>query len=249
MSPASQRKLARRKPRGGVERGPSVRDSALVGVVRPFLLAVMKVQRLGDAKGVDPSQVDRYLRVRLAEALEDLARRGLSEEERDDLRFALVVFVDEKMQDHAGGLEAYWSAHPWGIEMLGHARGGELFYERLARLRAEPERRAVLAVYHVCMHLGFYGAYRGPDEYRREEILDELRCLLDAGLDGEDAPLSPRASRPYEKEYDQKRNLWLSALVLAYALLSALVLVGLWAVVDMAATDLVEGRIAQGRED
>ena len=58
-----------------------------------------------------------------------------------------------------------------------------------------------------------------------------------SGLD--DAPLSPRAERPYEREFDQRRNTWLAVLVVAMGVASALAYLGLWAVTDMEARDLV----------
>jgi type IV/VI secretion system ImpK/VasF family protein len=215
----------------------------VVRTVRPFLLGVMRVQRLGDARGVDASAADRQLRALLGRTVDGLARFDLTQQDVEDIKFALVVFTDEKLQDNAGNIEAYWTKRPWAREQFGHARGGELFYTKLAEVRGGFGRLPVLAVYHVCLRLGFFGAYRGPEEHKREELVEDIEKHLSADLAVREAPLSPRAARPYEEEFDKKRNTWLAALVVAAAVVSGLVMLGLWAVVDMQAHDLVKYRI------
>ena len=214
---------------------------ALVRLVRPFLLAVMKVQRLAGQGAPAPADVDRELRKLLDQVLAECVNHGASEPQQDHLRFALVVFADEKMQGEPGPLGAYWVKHQWAWDMFGHARGGEVFYERLSALRQQPEELAIVAVYLTCLRLGFYGILGDKEAFRRMQLIEDLEEAVDIEPDGDSWLLSPRGERPEERAYDIRRSRWLFALVIACAVASGAVCLGLWSVLEMQGQDILRG--------
>jgi type VI secretion system protein ImpK len=76
--------------------------------------------------------------------------------------YALVVLIDECVLNSALPSFQSWHGKPLQEEVFGDHRGGEVFFENLATLLAQPdsaELADLLEVYQLCLLLGFQGRY------------------------------------------------------------------------------------------
>jgi type VI secretion system protein ImpK len=126
---------------------------------------------------------------------------------------------------------------------------GETFYDRLAQVRADKRRHGVLLVYYLCMLFGYRGKYRGQGELAFENLLDDVHGDLQQSMGLDDrVQLAPAGDRPDELAADGRRNLLLQSLAVTVAVLSVLLYVGLWLVVDDEAADVLETLHEQQRQ-
>jgi type VI secretion system protein ImpK len=125
-----------------------------------------------------------------------------------DARYAVVALIDETVMRHEGPLREYWSNRPLQTQFFEENLAGERFFERLAALRSDTKRRAVLRIFYLCLLLGFRGKYqvRGS-ELELLEIEDSVRSELQkARAIPAELQLSPYGRRPYERLVDTRRN-------------------------------------------
>ncbi len=89
--------------------------------------------------------------------------------------FAIVAFLDESILSSNNAAFTEWSGGPLQVEMFGHQRAGEVFFENIERLLSRSDSHAVgdlLEIYSLCVLLGYKGKYVGEQ--------DSVRPVLDA---------------------------------------------------------------------
>lgn len=155
-------------------------DATLARAADDFVARVLLVVEAGADAPADASQ----LRARLLgdwAAVEDtpVARR-LEAQELDDARFALVVWADEMLLKAAWPGRDAWSHDLLQMQLYRTNRGGDEFYERLARLR--PDQGEARLVFFVCLVLGFEGQLVGDEAARRAIVQQHYDMLRAAGL-------------------------------------------------------------------
>ncbi len=118
-------------------------------------------------------------------ALEERARQvKIPDVDIRDAKYALVAIIDETV-GWASRLEQHF---------FSQNVAGEGFFSRLEEIKATKGRNDVLAVYYLCLTLGFEGRlFRFPEQIR--EHIAQLREILNVK---ETSRLSPRGERSQE---------------------------------------------------
>jgi type VI secretion system protein ImpK len=115
------------------------------------------------------------------EALKSRAHRaGVLPTDVDDARYALAAYLDEVIQYSEWPGKEEWASSPLQASLFGESKAGARFFERLHEVRKRSP--AALAVYYQCLVLGFMGEYRVTNPHELEELVDDLRRDLTAGL-------------------------------------------------------------------
>ncbi len=136
---------------------------------------VTYVQAFGAAGGAGfPPPAE--LRPRLISLLAPLARAGPTGEV-EEARFALVCWADEVILKTQWPGHAEWLREPLQMRLLSTNKGGDLFFDHLARLR--PDQIAAREVYFLALALGFEGQHQGAPQERRR-LFDEQYGLMRA---------------------------------------------------------------------
>lgn len=151
----------------------------------------------------------------------DLDAAGRTRADIEDVRYALIAYLDELVQysDWSGRIE--WRARPLQAELFGETVAGERFFERMAgaRHRKSPE---VLEVYLLCILMGFRGMYR-MREGELEQLVSDARFHIGSAL----RVLSPDGVQPIGPR-SERRRVPLGAVGVALLALSVVVTAVLW---------------------
>lgn len=92
-----------------------------------------------------------------------------------DAKYAVCALLDETILSSGTALAERWARAPLQLRHFGEHLAGEGFFQRLERLRLDPQRqREVLEVYLRCLLLGFKGKYL----LEGEELLKLLKHRL-----------------------------------------------------------------------
>lgn len=175
-----------------------------------------------------PEMVHQQLTIYVEQAARSALKLGFSQNDTDDIRYALVALIDETMLQRPGELREFWLPRVLQLRYFNENVAGEAFFERLNSIRKDSARRDVLRVYFLCLMFGFQGQYRiRGGQVDLADIIDRVRDdLLRANLLNGDLPLSPRP-RPLEPIADSRRNLLLVWVSVVAATASVLLYIGL----------------------
>jgi type VI secretion system protein ImpK len=204
----------------------------LSDAVRPLLVTTSQIQQLKRERRPPPELAYKLIRELIGQVNRQLEALGLSPEAQNDVRYALVAFVDEAMQLDPGPLKEFWQAHLLQLELFGETRAGEGFFERLQSLRNDGNV-PVLFVYYLCLLFGFHGVYGRQGELERENLMVSIQQALGSVLkQRKELRLSPHGARPNEPEVDRERNRLLQWLSITAFVVAAFWYVGLVFAVD-----------------
>ena len=173
------------------------------------------------------------LRAQLTSLLEGFASHpaaaGVSPVEREEARFALVAFADEMILRTDWPRRGDWLSDPLQLQLFHTNRGGDEFFERLARLRAE--YTDAREVFFLCLAFGFEGQYADRTAERRALLVQQFEMLRVAGRAADVATLAPVTPAAYEVEITLPGRRARSVLrpLLAIGLVAATVLAVLFA--------------------
>ncbi len=154
-------------------------NQTLPGLCSDLFSVVTYLREVGDIEQPDVFY-DRV--IELFAALEDETRQlKIPDADARDAKYALAAVIDENV-GWASRLEQ---------EFFNRNVAGEEFFTRLEELKKAKGRNEVLAIYYICLTLGFEGKYfRSPETI--QEHIKELQEIL--GLEGS-ARLSPHGER------------------------------------------------------
>ncbi|HET6331608.1 MAG TPA: DotU family type IV/VI secretion system protein [Polyangiales bacterium] len=176
-----------------------------------------------------PEMIHQQLTIYVEQASRAALKNGFSQQDTDDIRYALVALIDETMLQRGGELREFWLPRVLQLRYFNENVAGEAFFVRLESLRKDSARRDVLRVYFLCLLFGFHGQYRiRGGQVELADIIDRVRDdLVRANVLNSDLPLSPRGPRPPEPVADSRRNLLLVWVSLVAATASILLYIGL----------------------
>jgi type VI secretion system protein ImpK len=152
----------------------------------------------------DPSQKPdvSLLRQQLLGLLDGFAKhpiaRSASAVDVEEARFALVAWADEMILRSEWPGHAQWLQDPLQLQLFHTNRGGDEFFERLARLRAE--QTDVREVFFLCLVFGFEGQYADRDPERRNLIAQQFELLRVAKRALDVSNLTPVTPTAYDVE-------------------------------------------------
>jgi len=152
---------------------------------------VMTLRQTG-RYGQEPELRDR-LRRYLDTMQQNGQRCGYTQGDMTEATFPLVAFIDEVILASDWEHRERWRDHPLQLDLFGERTAGQRFFQRLEELRREGSaRREVLEIYHLCLTLGFAGAYRISGLQALQPVIDALRRDLGyLPLDHREVRLAP----------------------------------------------------------
>jgi type VI secretion system protein ImpK len=118
----------------------------------------------------------------------------------EEARFALVAWADESILRTEWPGRDQWLGEPLQLQLFRTNRGGDEFFERLARLRAE--QTDAREVYFLCLVFGFEGQYADHEPERRALISQQFEMLRVAQRALDVTRLSPVTPPAYEVEIE-----------------------------------------------
>lgn len=191
----------------------------VIEATEPVFNTVAQVQQMDARSTPRPEMIHQQLSMYIEQAGRAAARMGMSQQDADDIRYALVALTDEAVLQREGALRDYWLPRLLQLRFFNENVAGEVFFQRLDAIRRDPARSEVLRVYYLCLLFGFRGQYgvRGG-QIELTDVTDRVRdTLVRARLITSDLPLSPQGPRPYEAIADARRSLLLVWLAVAAA--------------------------------
>src|SRR5271166_448015 len=144
----------------------------------------------------------------LAAAEQDARSRSYSPEDVNQVKFALVAFLDET----AHSCLANWRSV--ALELYGHLLAGEVFFQELQEClnRSDsPETADLLEVYYLCLLLGFKGRYAAGGDLH--SIMAAIREKI-RRIRGTSPALSPRGGLPGDAIRLVQSDPWLKRLLI-----------------------------------
>jgi type VI secretion system protein ImpK len=176
------------------------------------------------------------LRTQLLGLLDQISTGGhetdASQEELDEARFALTVWADEVILRSQWPGREQWQHESLQQQLFRTSRGGNEFYEHLAKLR--PEHSSAREIYFLVLSLGFEGQYALQPDQRTAVITHQFETLRAAGRALEATRESPVTPSAYEVEIELPRASgggvlsWLGMMLLGLAAVYGLVWAALY---------------------
>jgi type VI secretion system protein ImpK len=161
---------------------PARATNGLITLAAPLLELVLKLQT-----GIIPASND------VRPVVDDLLRQlesgaatlGCSYKHAQDVKFALVAFVDETILNPANQfpLRDEWERNPLQLEHFSEHLAGVKFFEKLDPMLRNIETDVdVVEVYYLCLLLGYKGKYNLPvleEQLRQiiENVAEHLRRM------------------------------------------------------------------------
>lgn len=211
-------------------------DQRLAEIYAPcftLILQLRSTDEFGDAE---------VLRRRIKDLLDDAEREalrtGVSPDNIQMAKFALVAFIDETILSSDWSQKDEWVSTPLQLELYDQYDAGEVFFDRLEQLRANPKANAeAMEVYYLCMTLGFKGKYQLHEQERYREIIEntyeELR--RQPGMGGKELAPHGQPRGQVAEEVKSKLPTWVIAA--AAVLIGVLIYAGMYFYISDTAGD------------
>jgi type VI secretion system protein ImpK len=200
-------------------------DQRLAEIFAPCFTLILHL-RATDEFG-DAAVLRRRIKGLLDDAEREALRTGVSPDNIQRAKFAIVAFIDETILSSSWSQKEEWTSTPLQLELYDQFDAGEVFFDRLHQLRQRPEMNAeALEVFYLCMTLGFKGKYQLHEQERYREIIEttyeDLRSL--PGMRGDNLAPHGRPRGQVAQEVKTKLPSWVIAA--AAALIGVLLYAG-----------------------
>jgi type VI secretion system protein ImpK len=179
---------------------PSPRRGRLAIALQEMFTAIVRL-RADRQVAADAESFRRHVRQVIAMSEQEARQLGYSDEHIRFALYAVVTFLDESVLNSPRPMFAEWPRRPLQEELYGGHLGGEIFFEYLTQLLANPDSEDladVLEVFQLCILLGFsgrYGTTNGGELHRMTTLVSEkIRRVR-----GEPGELAPEW-RPSERD-------------------------------------------------
>jgi type VI secretion system protein ImpK len=210
-------------------------------VTKEVFNALAQIRRADDRSQPMPEMLYQRMRSFIDRAMRRAGELGFSQQDIQDIGYALVGLTDELVMSKGGELRDYWLPRSLQLQLFNTNVAGEGFFNNLQNLRHDPSRMEVLKVYYLCLLFGFQGQYRvRGGEIELASIVEDVGSVLSrAGMIG-DTTLAPHAARPQENLGGVRSHMPLVWISLAAVVVAVGIYVGLQLSVNSQADDLIE---------
>lgn len=193
--------------------------------------------RATDAYG-DPETLRSRVKDLLDGAERDALRTGVSPENIQMAKFAVVAFIDETIISSNWAQKDKWVSKPLQLELYNQYDAGETFFTRLETLRQKPRANAeALEVYYLCLTLGFKGKYQLHEQERLREIIETTYDDLQQVPGMKPKELSPHGTPRGQVATEVKSKMPAWVIAAAAALIGLLIYMGMWFYISDTAGD------------
>jgi len=157
----------------------------LLELCEPVFQYVCKLNRMGrSGAGVAEATVRADILGMLQEIQQKSGSDARVAAQVKQLELPLVFFVDSMIAESELPFAATWNQHRLAYERFNELTGDEKFFDLLEQTLQDssPDASERLAVYYVCLGLGFTGVYFGqPEQLRRYavQMLPRIRDLVE----------------------------------------------------------------------
>jgi type VI secretion system protein ImpK len=210
-------------------------------VTKEVFNALAQIRRADERSQPMPEMLYQRMRSFIDRAMRRASEVGFSQQDVQEIGYALVAFTDELVMSKGGELRDYWLPRSLQLQLFNTNVAGEGFFNNLQNLRHDQSRMEVLKVYYLCLLFGFQGRYRvRGGEIELASIVEDVGSTLSrAGMIG-DTTLAPHAARPQENLGGARSHMPLVWISLGAVALSLAIYAGLMWSVDSDADDLIE---------
>lgn len=210
-------------------------------VTKEVFNALAQIRRADERSQPMPEMLYQRMRSFIDRGMRRAAELGFSQQDVQEIGYALVAVTDELVMSKGGELRDYWLPRSLQLQLFNTNVAGEGFFNNLQNLRHDPSRMEVLKVYYLCLLFGFQGQYRvRGGEIELASIVEDVGSVLSrAGMIG-DTTLAPHAARPQENLGGVRSHMPLVWISLAAVVVAVGIYVGLQLSVNSQADDLIE---------
>lgn len=199
--------------------------------------ALALAARIGGLPDLPPHQ---EMKQRASALLEQVADRGsqagLSRDDVDDARYAIVAFLDEQIFQSNWEGKQEWMLEPLQLLYFNETTAGEGFFNRLQQLEARPERAHVLQLYYLCLLLGFQGVYAVKNPDALDALVERIGIRLSRMLPAQDV-FSPHGVPADSGRRKARKQLPVIPVAVGLVVVAVLGFVGLKVAVGSSASD------------
>jgi type VI secretion system protein ImpK len=193
-----------------------------------FQEALTAIERIrgGREKVSDAESFRAEIRQQFMHANEEGGKRGYSREDIRLAMFAVIALLDESILNSRNPVFADWPRKPLQQEVFGGHQAGEVFFQNIDSLLAQPDSSVladILEVYLLCILLGYGGKYSVIGKGELRTIADSMARRI-RRIRGP-APLSPDWAPQGEVAAAVQRDPWLRWLTISAVACGALALV------------------------
>lgn len=177
----------------------------------------------------DPDVLRRRVKQVLDEAEHEALRTGVTPDNIQMAKFAVVAFIDETIISSSWSQKDRWISKPLQLELYNQYDAGETFFTRLDQLRQQPKANAeAMEVYYLCLTLGFKGKYHLHEQERLREIIETTYEELQRVPGMKPKTLSPHGAPRGQVATEVRSKLPAWVIAAAAVLIGLLVYMGMW---------------------
>jgi type VI secretion system protein ImpK len=199
--------------------------------------ALSLAARIGSLPDLPPHE---ELKLRAGALLDQLAEKGaqagLSRDDINDARYAIVAFIDEKIFQSNWSGKQEWMLDPLQLAYFNETTAGEGFFNRLKELEARPERAHVLQLYYLCLVLGFQGIYAVKNPESLDALIESIAVKLSRLLPAQDV-FSPHGIPADSGRRQARKQLPVIPIAIVLVVLAVVGFAGLKMAVGSSASD------------
>src|SRR5207247_653974 len=107
-----------------------------------------------------PQTLHLKLRGMIDELVKRAGREGFSQQDGQDMAYAIVALCDELALSKPEPIRDYWMGNTLQFHYFQENLAGDGFFARLQAIRSDAQRAQVLRVYYLCLLFGFQGRFR-----------------------------------------------------------------------------------------
>ena len=150
------------------------------------------VLRLRNIQSDEAEETYQSLRRSLDLLLESPQSLGLAPEEAQDIAYAVIALADEVALKTSTEMARFWLPRMLQLHYFNENMAGEGFFERLDKLRNQPERPFAQQAFYHALALGFQGRYGVEGETQQlNSLMATLRQSLISSVAARFHCLSP----------------------------------------------------------
>lgn len=180
------------------------------------------------------------MRQRVSALLDQMAVRGaeagLTRDDVEDARYAIVAFIDEQIFQSPWSGKQDWLLEPLQLVYYNENTAGEGFFQRLQAIESRPERMHVLQVYYLCLALGFQGMYAVKSPDARNAFVEGLAAKIARAMPASDVA-SPHGVPPDVGRKRTGKTMPVLPVAVGLAVLAVVAFIGLKIAISASASD------------